>query len=53
MERERQSQEGSPAQGIEPEDAVPDEAPPSEGTGPSAPEPDRVIEEKGQDDERS
>ena len=42
--------EGSSGPEIEPGDAVPDEAPPSESTGPPGEEPKRVIEEKGRDE---
>ena len=36
---------------IEPDDAVPDQPSPSEGSHPAAPEPSRVIEEKGRDED--
>ena len=51
MERQedRPSQEGSHGHSIKPEDAVPDDAA-SQPRGPTEPDPEHVVEEKGRED---
>jgi hypothetical protein len=50
-EEERPSEEGSHGHPITPEDAVPDEATPSEPGGRETSGTDHVVEEKGREDE--